>query len=118
MNREHLAGLLAGALCMLVSNVARSQSLSTVVSFNPAVGDLPESITADAHGNLLVSVNGSVRKVDPSHTVSTIAPLPLPAGAFSGGIKVGPAAQIYVVSGSFSPTPTRRSSGASRRRAR
>jgi sugar lactone lactonase YvrE len=77
-----------------------------VVSFNPALGELPESMTADDHGNLYVSLfNGSVRRITPDHAVVQIGTVPLPAGGVLTGIKVGPDGLVYVCSASFSPDP-------------
>jgi sugar lactone lactonase YvrE len=93
------------AFAILLPAASNSAPMHTIVTFDPTLGELPESITADDHDNLYVSVAGSVRKIDPSHALSTVATLPLPPGAFSGGVKVGPHGSIYVASGAFSPSP-------------
>jgi sugar lactone lactonase YvrE len=83
-----------------------SPPVTTVVALDPAAGELPESITSDGHGNLYFSlVSGSVRRINPDHSVVQIATVPLPAGASLTGIKVGPDGFIYACSDSFSPTP-------------
>jgi sugar lactone lactonase YvrE len=93
------------AFAILLPAASNSAPIHTIVTFDPTLGELPESLTADDHDNLYVSVAGSVRKIDPSGAVSPVATLPLPAGAFSGGIKIGPDGSIYVASGAFSPSP-------------
>ena len=83
------------------------EPVSVVLDFNPALGQLPESITADSSGNIYASnVSGAIQKIDPAtHSFTTIATVPLPAGGNLTGIKVGPDGNIYVCSDSFSPTP-------------
>lgn len=81
--------------------------VSVVLNFNPALGQLPESMTADGNGNIYASnVSGAVQKIDPAtQSFTTVATVTLPAGAMLTGIKVGPDGFIYVCSDSFSPTP-------------
>jgi sugar lactone lactonase YvrE len=80
--------------------------LEQVVTFDPALGELPESMTADSHGNLFVSLlGGFVREIKPDHTVVAIATLPLPTGGAATGIKIGPDGFIYVGSASFAADP-------------
>src|SRR5215468_10325429 len=64
--------------------------VSVVLNFNPALGQLPESITADGNGNIYASnVSGAVQKIDPAtQSFTTIATVTLPAGANLTGIKV------------------------------
>jgi sugar lactone lactonase YvrE len=69
-----------------------------VVSFDPALGQLPESIAEDAAGNLYVSSAGSVLRVTPERSVSTLAALPVAEGAFATGVKLGPDGFLYVPS--------------------
>src|SRR6185295_7002997 len=65
--------------------------LQQVASFDPALGQLPESMTADDHGNLFVStVGGAVFQIAPDHTVTQVATVVLPSGGQLTGIKVGP----------------------------
>jgi len=80
--------------------------VTTVVTLDPAAGELPESITSDGHGNLYFSVvSGSVRRINPDGSVVQIATVPIVAGAVLTGIKVGPDGFLYLCSGAFSPTP-------------
>lgn len=78
--------------------------LGTVVSFDPLLGQLPESIAQDAAGNLYVSIASTVVKVTPARVVSTLVALPVPAGVFATGVKVGPDGFLYVGSAAFDPT--------------
>lgn len=81
--------------------------VTTVVTLDPTAGELPESMTSDRHGNLYFSlVSGSVRRINPDHSVVQVATVPLPAGALLTGIKVGPDGFIYTCSASFSPSPS------------
>lgn len=54
-------------------------TLETVVSFNPAQLEMPESIEIDRQGNLYVSLSfrGEIRKIAPNGTQSTVAVLPI-----------------------------------------
>jgi sugar lactone lactonase YvrE len=106
MDRTFVTCVLALSSWVAVPQVAHADDLRTIVRFDPALGELPESIAADHCGNLYVSVAQSVRKVDAQRQVTTIATLPLPAGANSNGLKVGPDGWIYIVSNSFSPVPS------------
>jgi sugar lactone lactonase YvrE len=80
--------------------------LEQVASFDPALGQLPESITADEHGNLFLStVGGGVFQIAPDHTLTQIATIITPAGGQLTGIKVGPDGLLYIASGSFTADP-------------
>ena len=94
------------ALLAFSSSVAQaSPPVKTLVSFNPALGELPESLTTDDYGNLYISAGGTIRKFDTAHHLSTLATLPIPMGAFSVGVKVGPDGYIYAASGATFTDP-------------
>lgn len=107
------AGALALALT-LAPTTARSEhtpsptpgtpTLTTLVSFDPTLGQLPESIAQDAAGDLYVSIAGTVVKVTPEGVVSTLVALPVPAGVFATGVKLGPDGFLYVASAAFDPS--------------
>jgi len=99
----HRATILATwALVSLSSAIAlASPSVSTLKAFDASLGELPESVSADDAGNLFVSVGGKVGKFSVDHTYSTIASVPIPTGAFTVGIKVGPDNALYVASGAL-----------------
>src|SRR6185369_1119249 len=62
---------------------------SPVVSFDPTLGELPESLTTDDEGHLLVSlVNGQIREITPGGSMTTLATVPLPPGGQLTGIKL------------------------------
>jgi len=84
------------------------QQPTVVVSFDPALNQLPESMTSDNDGNLYASNrSGAIQKIDlRAGTFVTVATVPLPARAALTGIKFGPDGLLYVASASFSSTPS------------
>ncbi|HLK88569.1 MAG TPA: SMP-30/gluconolactonase/LRE family protein [Polyangia bacterium] len=102
-----LSAVLSVGANALAAPPGKPEQPTVVVSFNPALGQLPESITSDPNGNLYASnVSGAIQKIDPqTGTFETVATVPLPTGAQTTGIKVGPDGLIYVMSSSFSPSP-------------
>jgi sugar lactone lactonase YvrE len=74
-------------------------------AFNPAYGQLPESITADDAGNLYFSMGGTLQKYTTDHQVVQLATIPVPVqqGAATLGVKVGPEGYIYMAVASFNP---------------
>lgn len=83
---------------------SRAPNLSRVVAFDPALGQLPESIAQDLAGNLYVSIASTVVKVTPAGVVSTLVALPVPEGTFATGVKLGPDGYLYVGSAAFDAT--------------
>jgi len=81
-------------------------TVTPLVSFNPAIGELPESVTMDDDGNFYLSMSNTIKKVTPSLEVSVYATLPIPAGAFATGVKFGPDGLLYAGSGGFGPSPS------------
>jgi len=51
-------------------------------------------------------MSNTIKKVTPSLVVTTYATLPIPAGAFATGLKIGPDGLLYAGSGGFSPSPS------------
>lgn len=93
-------GMLAVAsLCVTAG--AEAAEPRQVIAFNPALGQLPESIAADENGNLYVSMGSQVARLDAARNLTTLASLPVPAGAFATGVKFGPNGQLYVAAGGF-----------------
>jgi len=92
-------------VALSASVAAASPPVTTLVSFNPSLGELPESLTADDFGNLYISVGGTIRKLDTTGHLSTLATVPIPAGAFSAGVKVGPDGYIYMASDALFSEP-------------
>ena len=83
--------------------VATAGSPSVVAVFDPSLGQLPESVTADGEGNFYLSMANTVQKLTPDGTLSLFAQLPIPSGTFALGVKFGPDGDLYVASGGFSP---------------
>lgn len=99
----HRATILATwALVSLTSAIAlASPAVSTLKAYDASLGELPESVSADDAGNLFVSVGGKVGKFSVDHVYTTLANVPIPTGAFTVGIKVGPEGALYVASGAL-----------------
>lgn len=94
------------AVCSAAATATHANPPVTVVhSFNPLAGQLPESVTADDAGNLYLTVAGTLQKLTVDHQLVTVATLPIPAGAVTLGVKVGPDGFIYVASAGFTPSP-------------
>src|SRR5262245_57731050 len=70
--------MLACIVAFVATNVFAS-SLSTVVLFNPAASETPESIQFDRHGNAYISMalTGEIRKLASDGTQSSLAFLPI-----------------------------------------
>jgi sugar lactone lactonase YvrE len=96
-----LGALGLGAL--LLATNAEAASPQQLLALNPALGQLPESVAVDANGNFYVSMGSQVAKIDSSYALSTLADLPLPAGAFATGVKFAPNGRLFVASGAFNP---------------
>jgi len=103
-----LSWAMAVVLVLGLSGTTEAKSPPTVtklVTLDPAVGELPESITTDDDGHVFFSlVNGQIRELLPNNSTVTIATVPVPAGGNMIGIKVGPDGLIYTTTASFSVT--------------
>lgn len=97
-------GIVMFAVASLVATTpVEATSLEQVIALNPALGQLPESIAADGSGNLYVSMGNQVARLDASHNLTTLATLPVPAGAFATGVKLAPNGRLFVATGAFDP---------------
>ena len=105
MNRIVSIWAISALMALSASEALASPPVTTLVSFDPSLGELPESLTSDDFGNLYISAGGTIRKFDAAHRLSTLATLPIPLGAFSVGLKVGPDGYIYVASGALFTEP-------------
>lgn len=85
-----------------------SPPVTVLQAFNPAFGQLPESITADDAGNLYFSLGGTLQKYTTAHQLVQLATIPVPVqqGAATLGVKVGPEGNIYMAVASFNPALT------------
>jgi sugar lactone lactonase YvrE len=92
------------AIAVSAGGFARAAEPTVIIPFNPALGQLPESLTSDDHGTLYASnVSGTIQKIDPiAQTFTPLATIALPPNVVLTGIKVGPDGFIYVTSGSLS----------------
>lgn len=66
-----------------------------------AAGEIPESVTSDAEGNLYISVGSTIRRRTAAGVVSDFATLP--ASIFALGVKVGRDGCVYTASTSLDP---------------
>jgi len=100
--------LLVMVLLLVFAPVASSAgNITTVASFNPAAGQLPEGLAIDGAGNLYAAFApiAAIVKITPSGSVSTFAILPPPApGGFLVGLAFDPAGEyLYAALASFIP---------------
>lgn len=98
----------AGAFATLLLPAAvalASPPVTVLQAFDPALGQLPESVTADDAGNLYFSMGGTLQKYTASRQLIQLATIPIPVeqGAVTLGVKVGPDNDIYVIGASFNP---------------
>jgi hypothetical protein len=77
----------------------------TLLAFDPGQGQLPESLTINADGELFLSMSNNIVKVDRQHVLSSYASLPLPAGYLALGLKFGPDDCLYAASAAFTASP-------------
>lgn len=94
------------ALLLPTTGAALAAPQVTVLqAFNPAIGQLPESITTDDTGNLYFSMGGTLQKYTTSQQLIQLATIPVPVeqGAVTLGVKVGPENDLYVIGASFNP---------------
>lgn len=98
------ASVLAFSLLPTMTALA-SPPVTELQAFNPAYGQLPESITADDDGTLYFSMAGAVQKYTTDHQIVQLATIPVPVqqGAAVLGVKVGPEGYIYTAVASFNP---------------
>lgn len=87
--------------CWLVS-LSAAHALDVERTFDPALGELPESIAIDEDGNIFLSMSDTIRVIDTDGNISTFGTLPLPI--FALGVKVGPDGCVYTASTSLDPT--------------
>jgi sugar lactone lactonase YvrE len=95
-----------GVVVALGAGEAAAAVPSLVRAFDPAQGELPESVTTDGAGNFYLSMGPQVKKLKPNGQLSVLATLPIPPGAFATGVKFGPDGDLYVGSGGFAPDPS------------
>lgn len=101
MTRKIIAALLFSACVAWLPTQA--VALTTVATFDPTLGQLPESVTVDTAGNFYLSMANTIQKLTPTGQLSLFAQLPIPATAFALGVKFGPDGELYASSGGFNP---------------
>lgn len=97
------------AVSLLPATAALASPPVTLLhQFDPTLGQLPESITADDAGNLYFSLGGTLQEYTTDHQLITLATIPVPVaqGAATLGVKLGPDGFIYMVTAAFAPNVT------------
>jgi sugar lactone lactonase YvrE len=94
------AALLA-FMALATTGAAASNRVETVVAFDPAAGEFPESITSDKTGDLYVSmfVLDQIRRIDRTGAQTVVARLP--RGATPAGVKLDASGTLYVAATGF-----------------
>src|SRR5262245_56231252 len=64
-------------LSFAFARVAIAQSLETVLTFDPNLDGIPESVTVDGDGNVFFSMGSSIRELDSAGQLSTFGSLPI-----------------------------------------
>lgn len=85
----------------------RASQPNALIEFDPALGQLPESITVNSEGDVFLAFAGSatIARFDGDGLLTTYAQLPLASGALALGVKFGPDGCLYALSGAFEATP-------------
>ncbi len=102
MNRTISAAIISAG-CIFTATTAyghQCSQLEVVAAYT--IGEVPESITVDKHGNIFFSNGNTVRKRTPNGQESVFATLPIPV--FALGVKVGRDGCVYNTSVSLDPT--------------
>lgn len=105
MKRMILTWATSAFVAFSTSFAVASPPVTTLVSFDASLGQLPESLTSDEAGNLYISAGGTIYKFSTAHQLTTLVSVPIPTGAFSVGVKVGPDGYIYLASGALFTSP-------------
>jgi hypothetical protein len=94
-----LALLAALALLIPVAVADAAVDIEVVVDYDPAAGELPEGVAVNKRGDVFVSLGplGEIRKIGRDGSESTLATIPLPAGAFPGviGLAIDAPGNVY-----------------------
>lgn len=92
-----------GVLLLVSASTVHAAGLTTVASFNAALGEFPEGLAIDADGNLYVGMapTGEIKRVTPAGQVSTFARLPSPGEGFLVGLAFDSAGNLYAALASF-----------------
>lgn len=90
---------------LLLIAVASAQTASTLVTFDPSLGELPEAIALDNAGNAFLSMaSGEIKRVTRAGETSTFATLPSPGeSGFVTGLAFNADGDLFVGFGSFDP---------------
>ncbi len=100
-----IAGFVLASTFCIVAPAAAAKGPEIVVPLDPAQGQLPESITADADGNIYLSMGTTIGQITPEGELSTFAVLPVDPSAFTTGLKFGPDGYLYAGTANFPGSP-------------
>jgi sugar lactone lactonase YvrE len=81
---------------------ASAQTPTLVTTFDPALGELPESIAIDSDGTKYLSMGNTIRRLDAAGNSMLFGTLPIQG--FALGVKVGPDGCVYNASTSLDPS--------------
>ncbi len=94
------------SIAVLASTSAGSSpTFAVVTSFDPQLGQLPESIALDDDDNVYLSMGTTIQRLTPDGNLGTFASLPAPAGSFALGVKVAADGSLYATTGAFFSDP-------------
>jgi sugar lactone lactonase YvrE len=94
-------GALLFSITSLAASVAYAEEPVLARTFDPTLGQLPESIAFDDAGNLYLSMGATIRRLTPEGALEVWSTLPI--SAFALGVKVGPDGCVYNASTSLNP---------------
>ncbi|HEX5659642.1 MAG TPA: SMP-30/gluconolactonase/LRE family protein [Polyangiales bacterium] len=95
-------GALLFSITSLAALTAHAEEPILARSFDPTLGELPESIAFDDGGNLFLSMGNTIRRLTPEGDLEQWSKLPVEE-AFALGVKVGPDGCVYNASTSLNP---------------
>jgi sugar lactone lactonase YvrE len=104
--RKLLAALAVVAIVLPIAVAGAAVSVSVVVDYDPALGQLPEGVAVDKRGDVFTSLSplGQVWKLSREGTQSLLAQV-VPPGAGSGvvGLAVDAPGNVYVAAATLDP---------------
>lgn len=104
-NTKFFAGVAFALTLGALPATAAAAAPTMFKALNPALGQLPESITTDDNGNIYLSMGTTVGKITPSGVLTTFANIPIDPASFVTGLKFGDDGFLYAGSAAFTASP-------------